>query len=164
MPSYREDIAIDETALDLEWLGQPQLAYEYAQYQADARKVMDIAKENQMVIHAEVEQEVREDPDAFKLAKVTEKAIEAAILQDSRYRAASKKVINCQHEYSSSQAAVHAIEHRKQALENLVKLMGMNYFSSPKEARDLPVEVKERNERRRINKTIKLTRKKKKKE
>jgi hypothetical protein len=138
MNKYINDVSIDTSALDVEWLAQPQLMMEYGQIQADARKEMDEAKESVLVTYSRIEKKIRLDPAAYGLGdKVTEASIRSTIITLKEHREAQSKVINAQHEYSAAQAAVIALEHKKQALENLGRLLGLQYFSGPKIPYDL---------------------------
>lgn len=147
--NYENDITIDESSLDVEWLEQPQLMIRYAIKAAEARLERDLAKERLDVVKAELDKEIRMNPEKFEIAKVTETAIQAAILTNSRYKEASEQYIQLRYEAEVLQSAVNAIEHRKSALENLVKLYGSQYFAGPKMPRDLSAERQHREEQQR---------------
>jgi hypothetical protein len=51
---------------------------------------------------------------------------------------------------------VRAIDQKKTALENLVKLLGASYFAGPKAPRDLTQERLEEKERRMHNSRVKI--------
>ena len=137
---YQKEIEIDPDALDVEWLGQPSLFMKYSEACALARKKMDRAKEHLEVTRAELDKEIRSDPEKFEVAKVTESAISSAITVHSTFRNASALFIEAKYEFDVLSRAVQAFEQRKTALENLVRLNGQGYFASPKEPRDLGME------------------------
>jgi hypothetical protein len=81
--------AIDEMALDKEWLGQADLYYSYASQLAEARLALDEAKREADVVEADLSLQIREDPEQFDCPKVTESAIKEVVklqeeFQDSR--------------------------------------------------------------------------------
>ncbi|OQC75323.1 MAG: hypothetical protein BWX44_00054 [Spirochaetes bacterium ADurb.Bin001] len=161
---YEKDMGIDETALDIEWLRQPELMNKYVRYQAEMRKRMDQAKERLDYIKARLEKNIRSNPDEYGLGKVTEGSISSTILCQKEYQDASQVHIKAKFENDVAIAAVKAIDQKKTALENLVKLLGVNYFAGPSAPRDLSVvwneQVKQRS-RKENNKNIKITRKRK---
>lgn len=150
--NYEADIKIDETVLDLEWLEQPNLMLKFTRYSAEMRKVADEIEAELDVIKAEVEKEVREDPEKFGIKKITEAAVKAAILLDTRFIKVNKDLIQAKFEAKVAEGAVKAFDHRKDALENLVKLHGQQYFAGPRVLRDLHEKAEERREK--INKGI----------
>lgn len=149
--NYEKDIIIDETALDIEWLNQPRLFMKYAKNAAQARATLDQAKEALDVVKSEVDNDVRKDPEKFNVSKVTEAAIQGAIVLDKRYTAANKDYLEAKYEADIAQSAVQAMNQRKDALENMVKLFGMKYFAGPEMPRDLPHELKQKEIQERAN-------------
>jgi len=140
--NYEEDVKIDEMALDIEWLRQPELMRKYAQYAAEAKKAMDEAKERLDVGIAKLDSEIRVNPNAYGLSKVTESAIQNTILLQPEYQKLNKAYIEARYEYDIATAVVKAIDQRKTALENLVKLLGVSYFAGPQTPRDLHEETR----------------------
>lgn len=137
---YEQDTAIDPDALDTEWLEQPRLMMRYAQFLANSRRELERAKEKLDIIRAELDKEIRTDPEKFGIAKVTEGAINSTILTNSDFQAGQKELNDAQYEVNMAQGAVRAIEGKKDALENLVRLHGQQYFAGPRVPRDLSKE------------------------
>jgi len=142
--NYNDDIQIDETSLDVEWLLQPGLMMKYARHAAQMELELDRLKETLDVTKAEVDNAIRNDPEAFGISRVTEAAINGAITLHSDYREASDKYLQAKFEFNMAKMALRAFEQRKEALENLVKLNGQQYFAGPKVPRDLSWEMKEK--------------------
>lgn len=159
MNIYEQDLAIDETALDIEWLGQPQLMLKYTEIQASKRRIVDKKKEKFNVVQAGLDKIVRDELVA-SADKVTEPMVRSAIILHEDYKRAMKKLINAQYEYDMAKGAVQAVDQRKTTLENLVKLHGQQYFAGPKIPRDLFQEAEKRRDRKESNSKIKMTRKK----
>lgn len=147
MLNYEKDAQIEEDALDLEWLDQPSLMMKYAIAAADARAELDRAKERLDIVVAQLDREIRAKPSKFGIDKVTEAVVEHTILLQPKRQEASNAVIKAKYESDMAYNAVKSIEARKDALENLVRLHGQQYFAGPKVPRDLGWERKERQKR-----------------
>ena len=158
---FEKDVNIDETILDVEWLEQPSLMLKYGRLVVEARKGYDLAKENLDVVKAELDKEIRSNPEKFKLAKATESAILSAILTHPRYKEASERLIEAKYNLSMYQTAANAIDAKKAALENLVKLHGQQYFAGPKVPHDLSVERQKMHTQKKVDGKIKVARRKK---
>ena len=140
---FEQDIRINESALDIEWLRQADLMGQYCRHAAHARAVMDKAKERLDVVEAEMDRDIRDFPERYNLSKLTETLIKSTVLLTEERQIAAQAHIDTKYEYDIAQAAVRAIDQKKSALENLVKLHGMSYFAGPAVPRDLSAEVKE---------------------
>lgn len=134
---YDKDIRIDESSLDMEWLDQPSLMMKYARNAAEMRKLMDLAKENLDVVRAEIDRDVRENPERFGITKITDAVVAATVLRDKEYQKASKEFIDARYALDIANAAVRSMDARKDALENLVRLHGLQYFAGPQMPRNL---------------------------
>jgi hypothetical protein len=135
--NYENDIKIDESSLDVEWLDQPSLMMKYARHAAQCRLEMDKAKEALELVKAELDKEIRTFPDRFGIEKITDKVVENTIPMQPDYKEAINNFIKARFESDVAYGAVKAMETRKDALENLGRLMGLQYFAGPKMPRDL---------------------------
>jgi len=158
--SYEHDLSIDDNALDLEWLEQPLLMLKYTKAAAVTRREIDRMKEMLSVERARLDKSIRKNPEKYEIEKITESVINSTILLQKSYQTIQTDVIEAQYEHQMLQGAVQAVEHRKQALENMSKLLGLQYFAGPKTPRDLPYEVRKNQEKNRANKTVKIKRRK----
>jgi hypothetical protein len=134
---YINDLKIDETSLDLEIQDQPQLMMKYCINSAEAQQAMDLAKEKLEFIRSELDQAIRQSPETFGIEKITDKVVENTIPLQESYKNASKEYINAKFEFNTAKGAVEACSQKKDALEQLIKLYGLNYFSGPKVPRDI---------------------------
>lgn len=130
-----EILSIDQNLLDKEWLNQPRFFFQYARQLADARQAYEEAKANLKLVAAEADQKVRMKLTANE-EKITEAVVSAAVLRRNDYREAEQAVFTAKHNMDVLDAAVEALRHRKDALENLVRLHGQNYFSEPRATGD----------------------------
>lgn len=138
--NYEEDIKIDDSMLDMEWLDQPEKMMSYCIVMADAMKALDYAKQNIDIVTAELDKEIRTDPEKFGISKITESVVSNTITLADAYKEANKKLIEAKYEVEMAKGAVRSFEQRKEALEALVKLHGQSYFAGPKVPHDLSKE------------------------
>lgn len=124
---YAKTVQIDPFQLDLEWQKQPKYMLECLEVLADARKELDAAKEACDLITAETYVAIRDSADG----KITEKTVESMLTMDADVRAAKAALLNARHVVAKLEAAKAGFEHKKSALENLVRLHGMGYFVEP---------------------------------
>jgi len=147
--NYEKDIAIDDEALDIEWLEQPTLMLKYGKHQAQTQKNLDDAEEQLDYTVSELDSKIRQTPSRFgipKDTKITEAVIKAAVLMQPSYKKCQESVIEKRFENNTAKNALKAFEQRKEALENLVKPYGQNYFAGPKMPRDIHEEREQRKE------------------
>lgn len=156
--NYENDIRIDESALDIEWLDQPKLMLDYTRHESEMEFVRDSKKEELDLKKAELDLEIREDPKSFNItSKLTESTVNSAIASNEEFKKLSKEYNEARFEYNVAKGAVKAFEQRKVALENLVKLHGQQYFAGPKEPRNIK---KERGEAKPESSPARIRRKK----
>ena len=126
---FTQDVRIDFTHLHFEWAIQPELTYYYGEQLAEAKRKVDRAEEAMDVAKAKA---VRE---AFgKGLKVEDAKADAAI--DPEYLKAVAAYNQAKYESNLAQAAFDAIQTKKYALENLVRLHGQEYFAMPVEPKE----------------------------
>ena len=125
-------LEIDEFRLDEEWVGQPSLYFCWARKQADASLRLDGAKSELDLVRANLDADVRNDPAKYGIIKITEAAVSNVVLGDADHQAATKRVAKAKYDLEVIKAAVNALDHRKSALEMLVRLHGQSYFAEPR--------------------------------
>jgi len=158
--NYEDDIRIDDGALDVEWLEQASLMMRYARHLAEMNRELDLAKEHLDIVKAELDKEIREDPEKFGIGKITEAVVTNTILQQKKYQSQYHEYLEIKFEYDMAQNAVRAIQQRKDALENLVRLHGQQYFAGPSVPRDLSKEREKQYKQKKADNIVggKLTR------
>jgi 5'-deoxynucleotidase YfbR-like HD superfamily hydrolase len=87
-----------------------------------------------------LDKSVREDPEKYGIAKITETVVLNTIISQEEYKEAYHEFLEIQHEYNIAKAAVRAFAQRKDALENLVRLHGQQYFAGPRVPRNISEE------------------------
>lgn len=151
---YAKDIRIDESALDVEFLKQPTLLFEYGRRLAELDAELATHKGQLELLQAELDLRIRKNPARYKVDKITNEAVRAAILRHKDYQAKNTVILDLGFEKSIAQKAISALEAKKSALENLVKLHGQQYFAGPSIPRDLSEEWAARQRQKNTNKSI----------
>lgn len=123
--------AIDPERLDEEWVKFANEYYNRACQLADARMDYEILKSKRDLIVAELDRDIRTNPDSFGINKVTETVIENTILLQEKYKKVNEEVIKTKHDVDNLDAAIEAMNCKKSGLENMVKLRLANYYSDP---------------------------------
>ena len=159
---YEKDVTIDPDALDTEWLEQPRLMMRYARISAQAQKDYEEEKQNLDIVKAQIDQDIRINPQDHGIeGKITEAVVSAGILVSNEYQIAQKKVADALYEYNMARGAIQAINGKKDALENLVRLHGQQYFAGPRVPRDLSKEWEQKEKQKTVDKKVGSTFKRK---
>ena len=156
--NYEKDLKIDVDALDVEWADQPGLMIKYTEISAEARMELDEAKENLGVVKATIDLAIRSNPEKFGIVKITESAIQSAITLNKDFSEANSRCLKAAYELEMAQGAVRAMDQRKQALEYLVKLHGLQYFAGPRVPRDLSKEYQKKQDQKEADSKVKISR------
>ena len=140
--NYEKDLHIDKDSLEECLVEQPELYAKWSIIWADATQERDHAKENLNIVKAELDMKIRKSWDILGYdKKPTDMAITTWICAHDKYRKANFELIQKTHAVNVLEAAKWSFQHRKDALDNLVKLYLNNYYSDSKavgqEARDM---------------------------
>lgn len=154
--SYQDDVDLDQEALDVEWVRHPSLMLKYCMNAADAHREMDLAKARFDYVQARIDKEIRANPEAYGMTRLTEGGIKSSIQTHDDYQASEQEYLSAKWEYDVAAAAVKSFDAKKVSLENLVKLHGMGYFAGPAVPHNLTEEREKR--QRRANAAIRFTR------
>lgn len=135
---YQKDLEINPHFLDAEFLGHANLFMKYATLSAEANKELREAEEHVKTTRSELIREAKNSGD-----KHTETTLEAYYRLDPEYIKAKERFVEASYNADMLTNAVFAMQARKCALENLVRLHGQEYYSNPREPHDLPEAVEE---------------------
>jgi hypothetical protein len=130
--NFENDLAIDPHQLDEEWLEQPGKYMKYSELLADAERHMKKCHEKVKVIRSQLIRECKENN-----PKATAQIIEGYYREHKDHKTAKEEMIDAEYQVSMLTNAVYAFTHRRKSLENLVQLYTSNYFSAPREPRNL---------------------------
>jgi len=149
--NYEQDLNIDPSQLDVEWLEQSRLMMKYARHQAEKQKEEEQAKETLEFTAAELDKEIRNAPSKFGVEKITEGVVRNTIILSDKYKKEYERYTETRFENNIAKGAVRAMEGKKVALENLVKLNGQQYFAGPRSPRDISQEWEKHEKQKRID-------------
>lgn len=141
-------LRVDEQNLLEEWQGQAAMMLDYGIKLADARQDEDEARAELSVVAAELDGAIRNNPEEYDVAKVTETSVAAAIPIQEEHQTATKAFNDARQAVRVLQAAVIALEHRKSTLKGMTDLWLRQYYadptspSQPKEVKDAVKKVK----------------------
>lgn len=150
---YEEDMRIDETALDVEWLEQGQLALRYGKHLANLSYKLRRLEEKKKTTRSELIQEANKDPEkCCNKSKTNAGDIEAYYRNHPEYKEVIEELLETQYEAEYAGVAKNEIAFtRRMALENLVRLHGQQYFAGPSIPRDLNKEWERREKHKLAN-------------
>jgi len=132
--SYKEDLTIDRDNLHEEWMQQASLFMKWAESSVQAQFERDKAKERLDICRANLDGQIRTDPQAFTVEKVTEAAIQSAILLSKEYKEKNNEYLESVRQAKILDAAREAFDHKKKALEKITDLYISGYYATPKES------------------------------
>lgn len=131
METFKDELAIDPNALDVECIEQPEKFFRVAEQAAEAKREVDRCKLALEVTEAELDNDIRANPAKYGISKVTENSLKAALKVTEAYQKAAEALSNAKYENDMLQSATSAWDQRKRMLENLVDLFGKQYFAGP---------------------------------
>lgn len=132
------DLSVDPHKLKDEWVRHVPMVFTWHKRLASAQSDLDVSKSNLDLKQAEVAGEIRDEPADYGIdGRVTNDAIEAALLQQPEIKAAIKAVNDCKAKVNKAQAAVSALVDRKKQLDMLTQLWIRDYYSDTEIPEDL---------------------------
>lgn len=123
---------IDPYKLDKEWEEQPKLFRKYSVKLAEARYRVEVLKGQLEFVVAELERDVRRHPDRFRIKRISEKAINSAVILQDEYQYQLAALNKAKFKMEKLAATVKALEQRKYALQDYVELRRQDWFADPK--------------------------------
>lgn len=121
----------DEMRLDREWKQQSDRYFNIGKMLAGAKSDHDELECALKLAKAEIDFDIRNNPNSYGISKITEAAVESSVLRSDRVQGLLKQIREARHECDILTAALEAMQHRKRALENMVRLHMTNYCSEP---------------------------------
>ena len=149
-------LEIDPTGLDVEWLEQPGRFFSVSKLWSEAKK--NLAQLEQLLDEksAKVEKRIRKDPERYGIVKFSEGAVKSVLQTNEDLNDLKRKLIEVQYEVDVLGNATRAMDKRKDALQNLVQLCAMEYFSAPSAPRGLATEWKKAAKKQRRENAVNL--------
>ena len=123
---------IDVDNLDVMWVEHVRKVADVAKEIPRAKLRVNKAKARMELVEAELKFAVRTDPVTYHLkSKPSNSEVDACVLMQAEYQEAQKAYFLARKDADYLDSAMTVLDHEKRALEDLVRLFGMNYFSKP---------------------------------
>lgn len=129
--SVKDDVAVDKYALDIEWEKQPTLYQMYLDQAVELRKEVTECQKQLDLVEAKLSLDIKKNPSLYGLDKVVESSVQAVLILHPDRQKAYDDLIQRQYEKNLIDDVVKALEHKKSALEELVRLYLSGYYSRP---------------------------------
>jgi hypothetical protein len=130
--SYKDDLKIDQNALDHEWLNHPIKFANWAEKEVEAQFEKDKAKEKLELVKSLIDSDIRSNPAKYRLDKITETVVYGVVIQSDEYKAANEEFLQATRRARILSVGREAFDHRKKALEKLTDLYLSNYWAEPR--------------------------------
>ena len=114
-------LAIDINNLDVACQEQPQHVTEIEDILADLKCDVRKSEMDYDIACSVADQQIRDNPSMFGIAKVTESAVKAAVVTHGDVKNALEKVISAKHLMDKASAVVTGYHHRRAMLDDEIK-------------------------------------------
>ena len=125
----QKDVTLNRFRLEKCSEEQPAVFHYWAEKEAEIKAARDKADNRLNLIRAEVELEIRNDVE--KYGKLTEAKVAALIETNPDVIKVKKELVEVKEQANLVSAAVRAMEHRKDQIENLTRLWISSYYARP---------------------------------
>lgn len=122
-------LPIDHNDLEGEWIRQPGLYAEVGEWSAELRKDAKLAKQHAEFVYSELLLDVHKDENHKNLPKTTEPVVKAWIITQDDYQEAITEAHESDRLANDSLRLLEAMDQRKSALRDLVRLYVHEYYS-----------------------------------
>lgn len=126
-----EYFVIDADRLFEQWSVFARDYYNKACELADARAEYERVKRQRDVVEAELDKDIRLNPDQYGVTKITEPVVERTILLQKRHMLAFEEVIRAKHSMDIHQAYMDAMDAMKKGLESTAYLQQSAFYAQP---------------------------------
>ncbi len=138
LPDFQDDVRIDPHALDKMWIEHASKYMFYADLASKADREVKELDHSKKVLEAQLTQAVNADPNETlgEGVKPTGANVDAYIRTEQSHITLTEKLIQAEYEKNQLTNALAAFNQRRSALENLVKLIALEYYAEPKHSED----------------------------
>ena len=125
-----DDLFVNRHDLPTEWEGHPQAYMYWADEYTYAVLDRDRQKDQLELTFADLDGKIRNDPDAYKLTKVTDATVSAAIKRTQLYQDDQEKMHQANLVVNRMAAAKSAMDHKRRALDAMTTLLINEFYNS----------------------------------
>ena len=131
--AYADDINIDLTDLEGEWQKHPNIMHHYLVQLVEAQRQRAEIVASVEKLQATLSADARAELEMVSKKTVTETQIKQVILQNDDYNDLQTMLRDVDYQIGLLKAARDKMEHRRDALVNLVKLKLSDWYAEPRE-------------------------------
>jgi len=122
-----QDLTIRANLLDDEWVNFPPKLFSYTEQVVEAEQILERIELKRDTLMAQLDETARNSGE-----KMTEARVKNWIIAQPVYQEVEEERIKARYEVSMLKAVVKALDSQRKALEKLVDLYLVNYYSEPK--------------------------------
>ena len=135
--SIAEDKKVDIHNLHLEDQKQPSLVEKWGTRWAEARDKERRGKRNLEIVYAEIEKEVRSNPEDYNIEKITENAVRSAVVISKKYNDIYNEHLDSCKEVDLMGVARDTIADKRASIDGEIKLFLNSYYARNTQDSDL---------------------------
>lgn len=124
-------LKIDPSNLDKECESLPQTAFVWGEKVAEARKRVKELTQEVKVKAADLDADIRANPESHGLLKVTDDGVKSAIVRAGSYQVIVTKLHEAEYHLEVLEAFFWALKDKKSMIEVMAQLHGQMYWSRP---------------------------------
>lgn len=124
---------IDRYRLERDWEVQADFVKEWGDEKAEAEYKVNVLEAKLKLVSAQLSAEIRKNPGRYDIQKITEPLVESTILLQRKYRRTLSRLNKARRDLNYAKGALKALDHKRDALENLQKGDMQSFFGSPRE-------------------------------
>lgn len=125
-----DDLFINRHDLPTEWENHPQTYMYWADEYTYAVLDRDRQKDQVDLTFADLDGQIRNDPDAYQLTKVTDSSVAAAVKRTDLYQSEMEKLHQANLLVNRMAAARSAMDHKRKALDAMTSLLLNQFYNS----------------------------------
>jgi hypothetical protein len=129
--NFKEDLGVDPWQLAEDIFRYPNQVYAYGLHESQAQNAFDKAQLRLERTRAEVELDIRQDPDGHDLPKVTEAVIASAVSVNKAVQDAQDEVVEAKKDLNDAKIALETIRRKRTSLELAVQTLLAQYWAGP---------------------------------
>lgn len=138
MGEEKSILDIDLYSLEKEWARQGNLMRSWCKKKARADRMTRDAKDYMEYVKAKLSLQARHQPDRFRITKVTDASVEQAVIIHGTFREAQKAYSLAKEAADMIGATVEGLRNKRDALQDMVKLLLNDYYAEPRIPKGVP--------------------------
>lgn len=131
----KDHLKVDPFNLVEDWEQQPHLFMFWSEKWVDAVLRKENAKQQLETLRANLDLDIRQNPEAYGILKITESVVDSAIKTHPEYQQLLREYNQLCSEVNFLSSVKEALNHKRKALESLTQLWVTGYYQHPNESK-----------------------------